>query len=65
MVLERSRFRISTCVLRLDPGLGGIRVHTLRQVRIRNIDGKVEYEILNTLQEMGMARLAYKIKQID
>lgn len=30
-----------------------------------NIDGKAEYEILNTLQEMGMARLAYKIRNAD
>ena len=65
MFLERSRFRILTCVLRLDLRLGEIRIHTLGWVRIRNIDENVEYEILNTLQEMGMARLAYKIKQID
>ena len=29
-----------------------------------NIDGKSEYEILNTLQEMGMAKMAYKVKNI-
>ncbi|KAK9739977.1 hypothetical protein RND81_03G001600 [Saponaria officinalis] len=28
-----------------------------------NIDGKSEYEILNTLQEMGMARAAYKLRE--
>ncbi|KAK9668727.1 hypothetical protein RND81_13G081900 [Saponaria officinalis] len=28
-----------------------------------NIDGKSEYEILNTLQEMGMATAAYKIQE--
>ena len=29
-----------------------------------NIDGKSEYEILNTLQEIGMAVTAYKTKQV-
>ncbi|KAI5664770.1 hypothetical protein M9H77_24093 [Catharanthus roseus] len=29
-----------------------------------NIDGKSEYEILNTLQEMGMAKIAYKVHNI-
>ncbi|KAK9734444.1 hypothetical protein RND81_04G140200 [Saponaria officinalis] len=28
-----------------------------------NIDGKSEYEILNTLQEMGMATTAYKLRE--
>ncbi|KAK9743362.1 hypothetical protein RND81_03G234300 [Saponaria officinalis] len=28
-----------------------------------NIDGKSEYEILNTLQEMGMATAAYKLRE--
>ncbi|KAK9707332.1 hypothetical protein RND81_07G189800 [Saponaria officinalis] len=28
-----------------------------------NIDGKSEYEILNTLKEMGMAKAAYKIRE--
>ncbi|KAK9739978.1 hypothetical protein RND81_03G001700 [Saponaria officinalis] len=28
-----------------------------------NIDGKSEYEIMNTLQEMGMARAAYKLRE--